>query len=637
MKTKEGYTHRLNRRAFLLLLKKAPLFFISVLGEKVFTSMLPFVGIYFSAQIINALVLSYSGAGDFSKIKNLVLLSLILTAFCMLVSSLFKRWANYEGLIVHYKIEDIYVKKFLSMDFKDTESSKNNELYARIWQNDGYGGWGLNKILWIYAKFSTHLTSVIISSVLSVSLFRLKVEKPELIFLNNPLFILAILFGIVLLIIIPAKLQTMSESYWAMISEEATEGNRVFSFFFRLFNEKDRAMDVRMYRQEFEGRSITASNKIFKPGGRLAEYAKKEMGFFSFLSVFISTSLLIIIYGFVGLKALGGAFPAGNLMQYAASITALSSALTEIFMAAGEAKNNRAFLKDVFEFLNIENKMAMNKSPVHYREKEFSFKEPLIEFKNVSFVYPGTEKMILKNLNLTVMHGERIAIVGKNGSGKTTFVKLLCRLYDPSQGEILFNGKNIKTYDYKEYLDLFSVVFQDFKLLAQPLAKNISGAEVYDKNKVLEVLQKADFNLHVSKFKKMEETYLYKNFDDEGVNISGGEGQKIAIARALYKNAPFIVLDEPTAALDPIAEAEIYSKFDGLVKNKTSFYISHRLSSCKFCSRILVFDEGCLVQEGGHDALLDREGLYRQLWNAQAQYYKEPVSAVTPFENLKEF
>lgn len=381
-------------------------------------------------------------------------------------------------------------------------------------------------------------------------------------------------------------------------------------------------MDVRMYGQQKEGNIIRASSNIFMPGGRVSQYAKKEMGFFAFLSAFISTSLLIIIYGFVGLKALGGAFPAGNLMQYAASITALSSALTEIFTIAGDAKNNREFLKDVFDFLDIKNGMCMNKAPVSYQKKDAPvLKEPLIEFKNVSFAYPDSKKTVLKNLNLTLKQGERLAVVGKNGSGKTTFVKLLCRLYDPAEGEILFNGKNIKEYDYKEYLNLFSVVFQDFKLLALPLAQNLSGGEVYDKNKVLEVLKKADLDL--SKFKNAEETYLYKNFDDEGVNISGGEGQKIAIARALYKDAPLIILDEPTAALDPIAEAEIYSKFDGLVKNKTSLYISHRLSSCKFCSHILVFDEGRIVQEGSHDELLAEDGLYSKLWNAQAQYYRE--------------
>ena len=259
MKTEKGYNQKkhnsgLNRRAFLLLFKKAPLFFISVLGEKVFTSLLPFIGIFFSARIINELVLIYSGKGDLSKIKTLVLLSLILTAVCMLVSSLFKRWANYEGRSVDYKLQDIYVQKFLSMDFQDVESAKTNEIYTKMWQNTNYGGWGLEKILWIYPKCSTHLTSL----ALSISLFSFKVQSPELAFLNNPLFIFVILFSIVLLILIPAKLQTMSDSYWAIVSEDATEGNRVFSFFFRLFNEKNRAMDVRMYGQQRQGNIIRA-------------------------------------------------------------------------------------------------------------------------------------------------------------------------------------------------------------------------------------------------------------------------------------------------------------------------------------------------------------------------------------------
>ncbi|MBR3692009.1 MAG: ABC transporter ATP-binding protein, partial [Clostridia bacterium] len=190
--------------------------------------------------------------------------------------------------------------------------------------------------------------------------------------------------------------------------------------------------------------------------------------------------------------------------------------------------------------------------------------------------------------------------------------------------EIRMNDFNIRKYDYREYLDLFSVVFQDYKLLSLPLGNNVSSAAVWDAEKAESCLREVGFGERFAEMPKGLDTPLYKNFDDEGVNVSGGEAQKIALARALYKNAPFIILDEPTAALDPIAEAEIYAKFDEIVGDKTAIYISHRLSSCRFCDKIVVFDEGRIVQVGSHEELLcDEGGKYYELWNAQAQYYTE--------------
>ncbi|MEA4832692.1 MAG: ABC transporter ATP-binding protein, partial [Oscillospiraceae bacterium] len=216
------------------------------------------------------------------------------------------------------------------------------------------------------------------------------------------------------------------------------------------------------------------------------------------------------------------------------------------------------------------------------------------------------------------------AVVGMNGSGKTTFIKLLCRLYDPTEGEILLNGINIKKYDYDEYMSIFSVVFQDFKLFSFSLGQNVAARVDYDKTKVEACLKEAGFGDRLSSMPEGVETCLYKDFDEKGVKISGGEAQKIALARALYKDAPFIVLDEPTAALDPIAEYEIYSKFNEIVGDKTAIYISHRLSSCRFCDDIAVFHEGKLIQRGSHDKLVaDEDGKYYELWHAQAQYYAE--------------
>ena len=245
-----------------------------------------------------------------------------------------------------------------------------------------------------------------------------------------------------------------------------------------------------------------------------------------------------------------------------------------------------------------------------------------IEFHDVSFRYPGTETDVLRHVSLKFNIGQKMAVVGRNGSGKTTMIKLLCRLYDPTEGFITLNGIDIRKYDYEDYLGIFSVVFQDFKLFSFSLGQNVAASVSYDARRVQECLHKAGLEDRMDRMPKGLDTVLYKDFEEDGVEISGGEAQKIALARALYKNAPFIILDEPTAALDPLSEFEIYSHFDQIVGDKTAVYISHRLSSCRFCSDILVFDEGRLIQRGSHDQLVaDRLGRYYELWHAQAQYY----------------
>ena len=286
--------------------------------------------------------------------------------------------------------------------------------------------------------------------------------------------------------------------------------------------------------------------------------------------------------------------------------------------AVGELHNNAPYLQNIFELLEKPNAMYQGSLTTEKRtDNKYE-----ITFAGVSFKYPGTEAYALKNINLTFNVGERLAIVGQNGSGKTTFIKLLCRLYDPTEGEILLNGFDIKKYDYRQYMDIFTVMFQDFQLLSVPLGQNVAAAANYDEAKATECLSRAGFN--TAAMAKGLETCLYKNFEDDGVDISGGEAQKIALARALYRPAPFVILDEPTAALGPVAEFEIYSKMNDIVEDKTAVFISHRLSSCRFCQDIAVFHEGELVQRGNHQSLVaDDTGKYHELWNAQAQYYTQ--------------
>lgn len=327
--------------------------------------------------------------------------------------------------------------------------------------------------------------------------------------------------------------------------------------------------------------------------------------------------LSFLVYAFIGICAYRGLISIGSVVVYAASIVELARAADTLAEMMGKMKEVSMIAKDYLEFMTLENTKPVGSIPVEKRQdNRFS-----VSFEHVSFRYPGTEQDVISDLSCSFEIGERMAIVGKNGSGKTTFIKLLCRLYDVTEGVIKVNGIDIRKYNYEEYCNLFSVVFQDFGMFAFTVGENIAASDQVDEKKVLDALDKVGISERFKELPMGLDTYVGKEFDEEGVNFSGGERQKLAIARAIYKDAPFVIMDEPTAALDPIAECEVYEGFDKMVGNKTAIYISHRLASCRFCQDIMVFDKGKVVQRGSHEKLRGEEGLYQELWNAQAQYY----------------
>ena len=324
-----------------------------------------------------------------------------------------------------------------------------------------------------------------------------------------------------------------------------------------------------------------------------------------------------VVYIFVAVRAFDGALTAEELVRFTGCVPIFIGALAQLgnlpyFFNMTLA--NIGYLRKICEYPT---ERHMGTLPVEKRnDNQYD-----IEFRHVSFKYPGTDAYALKDVSLKLKIGEHLAFVGHNGSGKSTFIKLLCRLYDPTEGEITLNGIDIRKYDIDEYMSLFGVVFQDFSLFSVPLSQNVTTSVEFDRKKLLDVLDKAGIGERVQELPHKEDTVLYKDFDEDGVEISGGEAQKLAIARALYRDAPFVVLDEPTAALDPISEFEIYRRFNNFTDGKTAIYISHRLSSCRFCDKIIVFQEGQIVQAGSHEALLAQGGAYSALWHAQAKYY----------------
>jgi len=609
---------KLNWRALSLWWKKYPAMFIARASYATVSALSPYVGLYVSARIVDEL----SGARSPETLLKLVLIALFSATGLSLLKAALERFKNCEKNGWFDKDDKLYADKFFSMDFCSMDDSHTQDLRSQIRQNRMWNGLGITMPLPQFEMLVTALFQVAGSVTLTLSLFTLSVPQSAggLAALNSPLFAavaVAVLLGVSLLV---PTLSNRAGSYWMRLADGAKEGNRRFGFYGFTVADRRRALDTRIYRQDILCKKSFADRSVFGRNGQYAKYARGPMGLYHAASAAVSYLFTGLVYVFVCLKALGGAFGIGAVTQYIGAITMLSGGISTLFSTLGEMRNNGPFLSMAFEFLDIENPMYQGSLTVEKR----SDRSYDIEFRDVSFKYPGAETWALRHVSMTFKVGERLAVVGRNGSGKTTFIKLLCRLYDPTEGEILLNGIDIRKYDYLEYLSIFSVIFQDFRLFAFPLAQNVAASAEPDRARVEVCLQKAGFSDRLKEMPQGIDTCLYKDFDEKGVEISGGEAQKIAIARVLYKDAPFIVMDEPTAALDPVAEYEVYSKFNEIIGDKTAIFISHRLSSCRFCDEIAVFDFGSVVQKASHDTLLNEEsGIYRKLWYAQAQYYLE--------------
>ncbi len=614
-----GRAFRANNRALKLIYKHYPQMVISHLVSVIWNALTPYVGIFLSALVSDELV----GNRDVQRLQMLVIITLASAAVIALGTALLNKWKNTQSIGDWLKIEHIVSEKMLDTDYVNLDDTHTAEMLSTIRQNFNGGGWGLGRVIECYEELCSSILTILGGVALTVTLFVSKVptNAGELTILNNPLVVLSIIVVMLAVTFIAPMLNNKANSYYAKYSNANNLGNRLLNFFGILGHIRVFATDVRMYRQDMIcDRYNRNKEDTFASNGLFAHFAWGSMGLYGAASAAVSVIFTGVVYSFVCLKALAGAFGLGSVTQYVASITKVSGGMSNLVSTIGLMCNNTPFIELTFEYLDIPNNMYQGSLTVEKR----SDRKYQVEFRNVSFKYPGSEIFALRNVNMKFEIGKRLAVVGMNGSGKTTFIKLLCRLYDPTEGEILLNGIDIRKYNYREYMDIFSVVFQDFKLLSLKLGENVAGMVGYDKELVLDCLEKAGFTDKLSEMPDGIETYLYKDYDSSGVDVSGGEAQKIAIARALYKDAPFIVLDEPTAALDPIAEAEISEKFDAIAGDKTAIYISHRLSSCKFCDEIAVFHEGAVIQQGTHENLLaDKSGKYFELWSAQAQYYTE--------------
>ncbi len=591
-----------------VVMRLSPSYLWALLGQSFITAFVPMMQLFFSARILNELARNR----DVSAIAGYATLTVLLSFTFSALKSLLTRevdlstfWFAYADML------GMEAEQFAKMDFPHTENSEISEKLAVMDTKARGNGLGLINLYWISQSVSVGLFSLIFSGVLLAGMFHSNAVYDQTFattHIATLLLVLLVAVTLALNILFRKKEKKMLDEVFA----ENTKSNTAASYYNNYLKSDQAAKDIRLYQQG------SMLEHIFS----YSYNVKSWLRFFFFegrLGGFSAAGMAVVggaVYLLIGLRALAGMYAIGYVVQYVGAVTALVTAVTALFNDLGRAYNNAVYIKPLLDFLHLPDALVKGSKPIP-NDTAYHF-----EFRNVSFRYPGTETYALKNLNMTINANRRLAIVGLNGSGKTTMIKLLCRLYDPTEGEILLGGVNIQEYDFQAYRRLFSVVFQDFKLFPLTIGANVAISNTPDKEKALRCLHDAGFGERLGKLPLGLDTILYKEFDEEGVQLSGGEAQKIALARALYKDAGIIVLDEPTAALDPIAEFEVYSTFEKTIGSKTAVFISHRLSSCRFCHDIAVFDSGELVQRGNHDDLLsDADGLYAALWHAQAQHY----------------
>lgn len=574
------------------------------------TAVMPFINIWFTSKIIDLLDIGTS----MSDLAVYIGLAVGINAVLFFINYfLGDMYFMFRSLMYNKELQNISAKLFKA-EYQKLESSDFKELIHKHSEAQDRVFSSFVQFSWMMRDFISGAVTLIISVIIIIPLLKIGFTKTGDTYFERPVFLLTIFGAIAIMAVIILIVATQMNKAWFKAGDEYSRLDRIFYYFLNMFSDYNTGKEIRLYKEQ-NLIEHTATDKLLTDGEKLLKKASlhtaKSSSFVAILGALVGFG----IYLFIGVKGLYGLFGIGSLVLYCGSFMQIINGIMKMAVTFGKTAEMVPLVNYYFEIVNAKDDMT-------YGEKELDLSEKFeIEFKNVSFKYPNTESYALKNINIKISNGEHLAVVGRNGSGKTTFIKLMCRLYDVTDGDILINGINIKEYSKESVISLYSVVFQDFKIFSTTLAQNISANEEYDKERLYDALDKANIKDRVLAMENKENTYLYKDIDENGVEISGGEAQKLAFARALYKNAPVVILDEPTAALDPIAEHEIYSRFNSFVDNKTAIYISHRLSSCAFCTRIAVFDKSQLVETGTHQELFNSNGKYSELWNAQAKYY----------------
>jgi ABC-type multidrug transport system fused ATPase/permease subunit len=567
-----------------------------VIGYIIAISLGPFINIIFPKYVIDELL------GD-ARINVLTFLVAVIVVenflFACVIRILQEKRTIHEDSFSRI-FDRMLCEKAMDMKFSNTEKEETIEAERRAETGMSWYSGGIKGLVdCVVAIISAVITLIgVVYIVFSVSFW----------------IILIAALAVVTNAVVTSKVNEAQQK----VFDKTPAINKFYYYIYQAITERKYAKEIRLY----NGTDVV-SEKALENAKILNEMDNECAGTqtkWGILGGVLSSLSYGFSYCWLGVLAIQGEI---TISEFVLCVTALETftnhCLAPIIKNVQDLVMKCNFMSAFIDFINIENEEFMGELEVHPEQFES------IEFEHVYFKYPGCENYTLEDISFSVQKGECISLVGLNGAGKSTIVKLLCRLYDVTSGEIRVNGKNITSYKYLDYIRIMAVVFQDFKLFSYSIQENVTlGNEMGEFNGDY-LYQICGIKEWIEQLEKKDQTLLYKNYDNEGVEPSGGQAQKLAIARALHQDSPIVILDEPTAALDPISEYEIYNKFSELVKNRTAFYISHRLSSCKFCNRIIVINDKRIEEIGNHDELMNRKGLYARMFQSQAQWYTENV------------
>ncbi len=582
------------KRMFMLMWQNDTAYLAFVLLDILVVSCIPFINMY----LVKVSISMMETKADF-RLYAAVIVGLLLAGA---MSNFIHNWLNYKrdvhGSMINVILYKNIFEKTLNIDYEmllDKDIKEKRKLAIRIIDN---------------SRFAT-LTNNFYGIVSNI-----------IILLGVVIVLAQIDFWILMIVLMVVMINTLSimyrQKYNRGVHIDINPILRKLQYFMQIGEDVSYVKEIKTYLMDKKmvKRYVDLQNQM-----RIGIDKTRKLSLFGYgISYAMDTILNGIVYITLGFRVLRNRLSISNFSFFLSAILNFNGSIQSIISSFVEISNNGQYLQDYFEFMDI--KTNADRTGLALAEtiekKVYAF-----TFENVSYRYPKKDDYALKNINLELKTDEKLAIVGENGSGKSTLVMLLMRIIDPTEGRILLNGVDIRDYDLEEYKKLFSTVFQDYKLFSFTIRDNITSLTDAEPARLTQVVAEVGLDQKLSSLKKGVDTYLDKLYDNEGVLLSGGESQRLAIARALYKNAPIFVLDEPTAALDPRMEHEIYTQFKTMTEEKTTFYITHRLASVRFCDRVIVLRDGQVAEMGPHYDLIQANGYYAELYHLQAQYFSE--------------
>ena len=590
--------------------------FISKDSKKVIVALLigawakataPFLSLYFSSKMLNHMII-----GNYEKVMQSISLLLLTQLVAGILEKVCYQIINALRETCEKSVAQRLSKKAFELEYEVLEKQETMDQLRRT-KNSTLGSGGIGEQIRVCYDILTRVFAIMYSLIFMGILF-FRVDSSAKSFFTSYGATILLISIYTVIIVLNSKMGKKAVQLMIDMQHDNDHINAVGNYSIVMMLNQKNAKDIRIFKMQ--NNLIQKFNDICQETLGIYVPATAKAGQYYSVNSMINQLAAGCSFIFVGAKAIYGLIGVGDILLYAGAINRVISNMTELESFIYDFSYRASYLKSYETFLNGASMSYDGTLPIEKRDDaQYEF-----ELHDVSFSYPDTKVPVLNHVSLKFNIGEKMALVGRNGAGKSTLIKLLCRLYEPTEGFITLNGIDIRKYNYKEYTRIFSVVFQDFNLFSLPLSENVAAGQDVDEEKLEKVLEEVNLKERVEKMEKGIHTRLYHN-NGEGVDVSGGEAQRLAIARALYKDAPFVILDEPTAALDPISEAEIYENFNQMVQSKTAIYISHRMSSCKFCDKIVVLDQGEIAEMGSHQELLEGAGIYADLYETQAQYY----------------